>query len=112
MKDPEKRTERIEALASQLALPRAALDGQSVVILPDDLPDIPKQAFTDPDPFEEFAFPTRVAAKLAIADYLNLPLAKLPQDQLDEIDSCLSRTLKKDDVIEYVRTQIQHTLRR
>jgi hypothetical protein len=53
-----------------------------------------------------------VAAKLAIADYLNLPLAKLPQDQLDEIDSYLSRTLKKDEVIEYVRTQIQPTLRR
>jgi hypothetical protein len=108
----EKRTERIEALASQLALPRAALDGQSVVALPDDLLDIPKQVFTDPDPFEEFAFPTRVAAKLAIADYLNLPLAKLPQEQRDEIDSYLSRTLKKDEVIEYVRTQIQPTLRR
>jgi hypothetical protein len=108
----EKRTERIEALASQLALPRAALDGQHLIELPGELPDIPTRAFVDPDPFEEFAFPTRVAAKLAIADYLGLPLAKLPQDQLDELDRCLSQTLKKAEVFEYVRTQIQPTLRR
>jgi hypothetical protein len=57
-------------------------------------------------------FPTRVAAKLAIADYLSLPLAKLPQHQLDEIEACLGRTLKKEEVIEYVRTQIQPTLQR
>jgi len=99
-------------LASQLALPRAALDGQSLVELSDDLPDIPRQVFIDPDPFGEFTFPTRVAAKLAIADYLGLPLAKLPQEQLDAIDSCLSRTLKREEVIEYIRTQIQPTLRR
>lgn len=108
----EKRTERIEALASQLTLPRAALDGKSPVELPDDFPDLPTQAFVDPDPFEAFAFPNRVAARLAIADYLGLPLAKLPQDQLDDLDRCLSRTLKKADVIDYVRTQIQPTLRR
>ena len=108
----EKRTERIEVLASQLALPRAALDGQRFVALSDDLSAIPRQVFIDPDPFGEFTFPTRVAAKLAIADYLGLPLAKLPQEQLDAIDSCLSRTLKREEVIEYVRTQIQPTLRR
>jgi hypothetical protein len=36
------------------------------------------QPFVDPDPFQEFTYPTRVAAKLAIADYLAVPLAKLP----------------------------------
>jgi hypothetical protein len=108
----EKRTERIEALANQLALPRAALNGQHPVALPKNLPDIPTQAFIDPDPFEEFTFPTRVAAKLAIADYLGLPLAKLPQEQLADIDRCLSRTLNKAEVIEYIRTQIRPMLRR
>jgi hypothetical protein len=72
----EKRTERIEALAYQLALPRAALDGGvSPVDLPDDLIAAPMQSFVDPDPFQEFTFPTRIAAKLAIADYLGMPLA-------------------------------------
>jgi hypothetical protein len=108
----EKRTERIEALASQLVLPRIALEGQRPIALPDALLAIPTQTFVDPDPFEELRFPTRVAAKLAIADYLGLPLAKLPQYQLDEIESCLGRTLQKEEVIEYVRTQIQPTLRR
>jgi hypothetical protein len=70
------------------------------------------QPFVDPDPFQEFAYPTRVAAKLAIADYLALPLAKLPPAQLDALEALLSQTLRKHDVLEYVRTQIQPTLRR
>jgi len=43
----------------------------------------------DPDPFQEFAYPTRVAAKLAIVGYLALPLAKLPAEQLEAIESLL-----------------------
>jgi hypothetical protein len=108
----EKRTERIEALAHQLTLPRAALDGGSVVELPEDLLAAPMQSFVDPDPFQEFTFPTRIAAKLAIADYLGMPLAKLPPHQLDEIELLLGRTLHKQEVFAYVRTQIQPTLRR
>jgi hypothetical protein len=108
----EKRTERIEALAHQLTLPRAALDGGSAVELPEDLLAPPMQAFVDPDPFQEFTFPTRIAAKLAIADALGMPLAKLPPHQLDEIEMLLGRTLHKQEVFAYVRTQIQPTLRR
>jgi len=108
----EKRTERIEALAHQLTLPRAALDGGTAVELPEDLLAPPRQAFVDPDPFQEFTFPTRIAAKLAIADYLGMPLAKLPPHQLDEIEMLLGRTLHKQEVFAYVRTQIQPTLRR
>jgi hypothetical protein len=54
----EKRTERIEALAYQLTLPRAALDEVNPVELPDDLLAAPRQVFVDPDPFQEFTFPT------------------------------------------------------
>ena len=57
-------------------------------------------------------FPTRVAAKLAIADSLGLPLAKLSQDQLMAIDALLTQTLQKQDVLAYIRTEIQPTLRR
>jgi hypothetical protein len=69
-------------------------------------------SFVDPDPFQEFAYPTRVAAKLAIADYLVFPLAKLPPEQLAAIEALLSQTLRKHDVLTYIRTMIQPTLRR
>jgi hypothetical protein len=108
----EKRTERIEILAQQLTLPRAALDGVSPIDLPADLVAPSMQSFVDPDPFQEFTFPTRIAAKLAIADELGMPLAKLPPHQLDEIETLLGRTLHKQDVFAYVRAQIQPTLRR
>ena len=108
----EKRAERIEALAHQLTVPRAALDGVGPPDLPDDLVATPIQAFVDPDPFQEFTFPTRVAAKLAIADDLGWPLAKLPRHQLDDIEALLSRTLHKREVFDYIRTQIRPTLRR
>jgi hypothetical protein len=108
----EKRTERIEALAHQLTVPHAALDGGSAVELPEDLLAAPMQSFVDPDPCQEFTFPTRIAAKLAIADYLGMPLATLPPQQLEEIERLLGRTLHKQEVFAYVRTQIQPTLRR
>ena len=41
---------------------------------------IAQTAFVDPDPFQEIAFPTAVAAKRAIAEYLGTPLAKLPAE--------------------------------
>lgn len=108
----EQRFERIEALALQLVLPRTALTGSPQEALLAVPPAPALQPFVDPDPFQEFAYPTRVAAKLAIADYLALPLAKLPPEQLDALEALLSQTLRKHDVLEYVRTQIQPTLRR
>jgi len=49
---------------------------------------------------------------LAIADYLGIPLAKLPQEQLTAIDLLLTQTLQEQDVLAYIRTEIQPTLRR
>src|SRR5262249_39417792 len=43
--------------------------------------EVPVTMFTDPDPFQEFAYPNVLAAKRAIADYLAIPLAKLPPEQ-------------------------------
>jgi hypothetical protein len=48
----EQRTERIEALAHQLTVPQAALDGVGPLDLPADLVVAPVQAFVDPDPFQ------------------------------------------------------------
>jgi hypothetical protein len=108
----QQRAERIEALAAQLLLPRAAMDGAAGGTLLQAPSVALVQPFVDPDPFQELTFPTRVAAKLAIADYLGRPLAKLPQDQLAAIDALLAQTLRKQDVLAYIRTEIQPTLRR
>lgn len=101
----QKRAERIEALASELKLSRAALDhrlnaGTLAAFAPD--PDIPGTAFHDPDPFMEFTFPDRVAAKQAIAAELGMPLAKLNQEQLDYINQVVAETLNKRLIFEQI----------
>ena len=61
------------------------------------------QAFVDPDPFQELAFANAIAAKLAIADLLGKPLAKLAPEQLAQIDVILERTLSKEEVFSQIR---------
>jgi len=58
--------------------------------------------FTDPDPFQEFAYLNVLAAKRAIAGYLAIPLAKLPPEQLEWINTLVETTLNKKEVIEQV----------
>jgi hypothetical protein len=97
------RADRIEALAANLDLPRAALESRpemAAFSMPDSLP---AKAFADPDPFQEFSYPTPLAAKRAIADFLGLPLAKLPPDQLERINTIVNETLNKQDVLARVR---------
>jgi hypothetical protein len=104
----QQRADRVEALATQLALPRAVLeDPHGVVALGRDLPASALIPFADPDPFQEFTFPTVVAAKQAIADALALPLAKLSQGERDALDTLLSQTLRKTEVLTYVRTHLK-----
>ena len=69
----QQRADRIEALAEQLALPRAALEGNPYAALLIRNTEVPVTMFTDPDPFQEFANPNMFAAKRAIADYLAIP---------------------------------------
>lgn len=99
----EHRAERIEALAVQLQLPKAALEEEPRLAHPLGPMTIPTQAFADPDPFHELTFPSVIAAKKAIAAYLGLPLAKLPPEQLDFINIVLAETLEKQQVMEHVR---------
>ncbi len=99
----EHRVERIEALAVQLQLPKAALEEEPRLQNPIGPTDIPTQAFPDPDPFQELTFPSVIAAKQAIAAYLVLPLAKLPPDQLAFINALVAETLDKQHVMAQVR---------
>jgi hypothetical protein len=75
----EARADRISALAERLGLPRAALEGNSDLAGPAAavLPEPARIPFNDPDPFQEIAYPNAIRAKLAIADLLGQPLARL-----------------------------------
>ena len=107
----QKQADRIETLAETLMLPRAALSDDPA--LADRLAAFqpPTEPFVDPDPFHELAFPTVLAAKRAIADFLAMPLGRLPQEQLDALNDVLARTLTKKTVFEYVRHHLQPLLR-
>ncbi len=107
----QKQADRIETIAEALVLPRAALTDDPS--LADTLSDFnpPTESFIDPDPFQELTFPTALAAKRAIADYLAMPLARLPQEQLDALNALLTETLTKPAVFDYVRHHIQPHLR-
>ena len=59
--------------------------------------------FNDPDPFQELRFPSILAAKLAIADYLGRPLAKLAAEDLGYIEALLKETLERRTIITCVR---------
>jgi hypothetical protein len=103
----QKRADKIEALAHEIKLSRAALDNNPnpvalVAFTPEQ--EIPKITFNDPDPFTEFTFPNQVTAKLAIASELGVPLAKLTKEQLEFIDDVLSGTLVKKIIFEQIYT--------
>ena len=87
-------------LAGKLGLPRAALEGSAPMpTLPAAVPGtVP---FDDPDPFRELRFPSVLAAKLAIADYLGRPLAKLAAEDL----AFRLRGITPDEVIELVKSR-------
>lgn len=105
----QRRTERIEALAEQLTLPESVWGGVAPAAATRPAP--MAVAFVDPDPFQELSYPNPVAAKRAIADYLNVPLAKLPAEAMDQLDAALADSLRKADVIDYARINLKPLLR-
>ena len=107
----EKRAERIEALAAKLNLPQAALHGFHALDLPVAAPAPPVQPCNDPDPFQEFTYPSALKAKQAIASELMMPLAELAPEQLEALDALLAQTLRKSDVADYVRLHLKPLVR-
>ncbi len=99
----EQRADRIEILAEQPQLPKAALEEVPELNNPVQPTALPAQAFADPDPFRELTFPGTVAAKKASAGHLGLPPAKLPPEQLDFIDRLVAETLDRHEVMARVR---------
>lgn len=103
----DERADRIRALADQLGLPIAALAGDNLQFsAPPVLATIPRQPF-DAEALE-FKFPTAIAAKLAIAADLAMPLAKLPSEDRAFIDQVLAETLIRRVLLERIRGYFRH----
>jgi hypothetical protein len=102
----QERADRIAALAKQLDLPRSALTGNTDLQFMTDssvTPTLAMTPFQDPDPYQEFTYPTTLMAKRAIADYLGQPLAKLSVEQREFICALVEETLTKKVIMERVR---------
>jgi hypothetical protein len=110
----QERADKIATLAKQLELPRAALSGNTDLRLVeerDPSPVLPLKQFQDPDPYQEFTYPTTLMAKLAIADYLGQPLAKLSVEHREFIAALVEETLTKKAILERVRAYFQLQIR-
>jgi hypothetical protein len=73
---------------------------------------VPVVKFTDPDPFQEFVYPNALVAKRAIANYLGIALAKLPPEQLDWVNTLVSGTLNKKQVLGQVQQYFSYRTQR
>lgn len=102
------RADRIRSLADQIGLPIAALTGEGDLrVAPSKTAtELPRQPF-DADA-HEYHFPTVIAAKLAIADELATPLAKVPAEDKEFIDQILTETLTRSVVLARVREYFRH----
>ena len=100
----DERADRIEQLATQLNLPIAALTDKPEIMLlaADSARNITMQPF-ELTPAADVCYPTTIAAKLAIADELAKPLAKLPDQDLLFINNLLAETLERSIVLAQVR---------
>jgi hypothetical protein len=106
----EKRAERVEALATQLELPRAALEGGSVTLPAVETESLPvAQSFSEPNPFQELRYSSVIAAKQAIAGELGKPLATLSGEQMAAINTLVSETLDKQAIDTFIRTHLKPT---
>jgi hypothetical protein len=56
-------------------------------------------------------YPSILAAKKAISNYLGLPMGKLEPDHLAKINAIVSKTLTKNEVIENIRTQLKPVIK-
>ena len=99
----DEKADRIRQLADQLGLPIAALTGEPDVHLIElrTQIELPRQPFDTAA--HEYRFPSVIAAKLAIADEIGKPLAKLGMDDRAFIDSVLIETLTRSVVLARIR---------
>lgn len=99
--------DRIRALAEQLQLPISALAGSDVRMADASAPiPVPTQPFEMGAHDDDFS--STVAAKLAIAEDLAVPLAKLSVEDRGFIDEVLAQTLSRGIVLARIRDYFRH----
>jgi hypothetical protein len=98
------RADRIHALARQLNIPVSALSGNDLRVVSDDNQRIEELPHQPSDTRKsEYHFPTVIAEKMAIADDLATPLARMPDEDRAFIDSILTETLNRSEVLVRIR---------
>ena len=100
----EQRADRVALLARALQVPKAVLEG-CPALAPEPAP--ARRAFVDPDPFREFTFSDRITAKLAIAEALGMPLARLPEEERAFIDAVVAETPERRAVMKRVMARLR-----
>ena len=101
----EERLDKVVQLADQLGLPRAAVTGadRPLPSLSPDAASMQVRRTPFPEPATEAAFPTPLAARLAISVQLSRPLGSLPEPDRAFIDALLAETLDREIVAARVR---------
>lgn len=107
----EHRAEQVGSLADKISIPRAAVSGETDIVVLDTplghsvAVKTSLRPFEGPDPFYELVYPSKIAARLAIADELRLPLAKLNADDQAFIGQLLDETLSRPTIIAAIRNR-------
>lgn len=102
----EKRKEEIEKLAMNIKIPIEILtsDFRKQESLLRELPEnVSIVNFDDPDPFFQLSFENSITAKKAIASLIGIPLAKLTEEDIKEINTLLEQTLEKEKIFSMIK---------
>jgi len=99
----QKRAERIEELALQLSLPKSAIGIKDATFVENSTKELKVQPFIDSSPWVELTFSSVIVAKLAIAEYLARPLAKLLPEQMAYIEEICAESLNKQEIMNKIR---------
>ncbi|GKM02210.1 hypothetical protein NUKP64_44520 [Klebsiella variicola] len=90
-------------------MPVSALAGSDIRLVSETTEtqhELPHQPFIPPE--SEYQYPTVIAAKLAIAGDLAIPLARMSGEDRTFIDSLLAETLIRSEVLARVRAHFRN----
>ena len=104
----EVRADRVDALATKIAIPRSVLTGDDDIVVVGLKPvngtvAVPARPFADPNPFAELTFAAPLKARFAISEEMRLPLGRLCEEDRAFIDTLLKRTLSRPEVMDEIR---------
>lgn len=104
----EYRADQVSVLADKLNIPRAAVSGETDIVVLNAANSasaltITTRPFVGPDPFHELAYPSKFAARQAIADELRIPLARLKTEDQEFIGQLLEGTLSRPVITAAIR---------